>query len=290
MEYTAHADGKNAAPSTSAPVCPVPVSFTVDVEELAPPGAPIERAPGITRMLMDFLEARRIRGSFFIDGGILAGAPDLVRDIARRGHEIGCHSYRHVDLSDETPAAFATGIADAKARLEDLAGAPVAGFRAPRFSLVAESRWAVAALVRAGFAYSSSVVPGRGLPLGYQGAPARPFLWSEGLLEIPCPVHKAGPWSVPFMGGMTLRWIPPWRYRIMLRQATAQTGCWTFCHPHDVDPDAGFRKLPQYGWTLSAMLSLNRRVLLRRWAGLARNPAPPLGERVAELGEGAPVF
>ena len=252
---------------------------------------------------MDWLELRGIRGSFFIEGKVAAGAPGLVREIAARGHEVGCHSYRHVDLTDETPAGFAAGVGDAKARLEDLSGAAVLGFRAPRFSLVAESRWAVAVLAAAGFAYSSSVVPGRGLPFGYRGAPARPFLWSEGLLEIPCPVARAGPWSVPFMGGMTLRWIPPWRYRIMLRSLAgtgagastgagtgADAGCWTFCHPHDVDREAGFAKLPQHGWALSVMLAFNRGVMLRRWAGLARNAAPPLGERVAGLRVAAEVF
>ncbi len=269
--------------------CPAAVTFTVDVEELAGPGEPVTRCPPMTRRLLDFLEERGIRGSFFIEGSVAVGAAGLVREIAARGHEVGSHSFRHVDLVRETPRVFARGIADAKARLEDLTGLAVLGFRAPRFSLTTSSRWAVDVLGDCGFAYSSSVLPGWGIPFGYRGAPSRPFLWSNGLLEIPCPIARVGPVSVAFLGGMNLRYLPPWRYRWMMRQTGDQT-CWTYCHPHDVDEEAGFRLLPQFGLWRSALLAFNRRIMLRRWGGLARHPAASFADRLHDIRAAARPF
>ncbi len=267
---------------SAALTCPTPVTFTVDVEELATPGDPVIRCPAMTRRLMDFMERHAIRGSFFIDGAVAVGAPGLVREIAARGHEVGSHSFRHVDLVHETRHGFAAGMADAKARLEDLAGHRVKGFRAPRFSLTQRSRWVVDVLGDLGFAYSSSVLPGLGIPFGYRGAPSQPFLWANGLLEIPCPVARFGRLSVACLGGMNLRYLPPWRYRWMMRQTLGQT-CWTYCHPHDVDEEAGFRLLPQYGLVRSALLAFNRKITLRRWSGLAQNPASCFADRLEDL-------
>ena len=275
-----------AAPAK--PTCPEPVTFSVDVEEL--PGiAAGPRAEQLTARLMDFLEERGIRGTFFIEGRLARRVPNLVRVVAMRGHEVASHGFRHVDLVDENPAGFATGMAETKARLEDLAGCAVTGFRAPRFSLVHESRWAVDMLSQLGFGYSSSVLPGRGIPFGYRGAPARPFLWPTGLLEIPCTVARAGPLRLPFLGGLFLRYVPPHRYRLMMKQ-TAGQACWTYCHPHDIDTAPGFQRLPQFGLIGSTLQAFNRDVVLNRWAGLALRPAPPFRDRVVTLRLGAVAF
>ena len=266
-----------------------PVTFTVDVENPGEWGDAGPRYPAMTRRLLDFLEQHGIFGTFFVEDGTAVQTPDLVREIARRGHEVASHSYRHVDLVDETAAEFATGIAAAKARLEDLTGTAVLGFRAPRFSLTRRSRWAVEVLGRAGFAYSSSVLPGWGVPYGYRGAPCRPFLWPNGLLEIPCPIGRIGPLSVAFLGGMNLRYLPPWRYRWMTAAVGEQT-CWTYCHPYDIDLDEPFRIIRERGLFCSVMLWCNRRTILRRWSGLASNPAPRFADRLEALRLNAQVF
>jgi hypothetical protein len=266
-----------------------PITFTVDVENPGDRGGAVARYPVMTRRLLGFLEQHRILGTFFVEDGIAAQTPDLVREIVRAGHEVGSHSYRHVDLVHEDPATFAAGITAAKARLEDLTGAAVLGFRAPRFSLTRRSRWAVEVLGQAGFAYSSSVLPGWGIPHGYRGAPCRPFLWPNGLLEIPCPIGYVGPLSVAFLGGMNLRYLPPWRYRWMTAAVGEQT-CWTYCHPYDIDLDEPFHLIREVGALCSVLLWCNRRTMLRRWAGLADNPAPRFADRLEALRRHAEVF
>jgi polysaccharide deacetylase family protein (PEP-CTERM system associated) len=266
-----------------------PVTFTVDVENPGDRDGAEPRYPAMTRALLGFLAQHAILGTFFVEDGVAQRSPGLVREIARAGHEIGSHSFRHLDLVHEDAAAFAVGIAAAKARLEDLTGAPVLGFRAPRFSLTRRSRWAVEVLGDAGFAYSSSVLPGWGIPYGYRGAPCRPFLWPNGLLEIPCPVGRIGPLSVAFLGGMNLRYLPPWRYRWMTAAVGEQT-CWTYCHPYDIDLDEPFRVIREVGLLCSVLLWCNRRTLLRRWGGLAGNAAPRFADRLDELRRHAQVF
>lgn len=256
------------------------VTFTVDVENHRPDIAP--RYPAMTRRIMDFLEARNIRGTFFIEGGVLDQTPELVREIASRGHEIGSHGYRHVPLTRETPRTLDAGLSRVRDRLEQLASAPVQGFRAPIFSLTPGSRWAIDVIASVGFRYSSSVLPGRGVAFSDPEAPPRPFLWPNGLLEIPCPVARFGPLSLAVLGGMYLRYLPPWRYRWLAARLDGQVR-WTYCHPFDIDLDEPFGLVPGYGLLASLSLWCNRRVLLRRWDRLATNPAPPFRDRLHEL-------
>jgi hypothetical protein len=72
-----------------------------------------------------------------------------------------------------------------------------------------------------------------------------------------------GPFRLPFLGGMYLRYLPPWR----LRQATRNRApglVWTYCHPYDFDTDEPFRRRPGQGWASSFFLWWNRGLTLER--------------------------
>jgi len=49
---------------------------------------------GVNRILEE-LENNNLRGTFFCLGWIAEKHPDVIRDIQRCGHQIGCHSYQH---------------------------------------------------------------------------------------------------------------------------------------------------------------------------------------------------
>ena len=58
----------------------------------------------ITPRLLDLLDEAQIKASFFLIGKLAATSPDIVSRIAERGHEIGNHSWSHLNfksLSDE---------------------------------------------------------------------------------------------------------------------------------------------------------------------------------------------
>src|SRR3954466_5201174 len=122
---------------------PALVTFTLDLEDHRESDAQEVRFPHLTRQVLDFLDDRDVRGTFFVVGEVARSEPALVREVAARGHEIALHGWRHVPLTELDPATFRADVARGKALLEDLTGTPVGGFRAPTFSLVPDSRWAV---------------------------------------------------------------------------------------------------------------------------------------------------
>jgi peptidoglycan/xylan/chitin deacetylase (PgdA/CDA1 family) len=54
--------------------------------------------PGTARLL-DVLKAEDVRVTFFVLGSQVAHHPDLIRREIAEGHEVGNHTYRHVDLA-----------------------------------------------------------------------------------------------------------------------------------------------------------------------------------------------
>jgi len=88
--------------------------------------------PVVTPQVLDLLDAAGARASFFCIGTAARAHPDLVRDIARRGHSVENHTERHA-LNFATYGIGATRreIVAAQATLAPLAGRPPAFFRAP---------------------------------------------------------------------------------------------------------------------------------------------------------------
>jgi polysaccharide deacetylase family protein (PEP-CTERM system associated) len=260
------------------------VTFTLDVEDHRPSADAEERYPALTRDVLEFLDAREARGTFFVVGETAEAHPELVREIAVRGHEIGLHGWRHQPLTELSPDAFRADATRGKALLEDLAGAPVCGFRAPTFSLVPDSRWAVDVLRDVGFTYSSSVLPARSPLFGDPSLPAVPFRWPNGLVELPCPVVRAGGVGLPYLGGVYLRAIPGKASAAARRHAGRDQLLWIYCHPYDFDPDEEFWIVPDAGRIGSRLLWYNRRRTFAKIEAMLRGrTGPPLAERLTEV-------
>jgi peptidoglycan-N-acetylglucosamine deacetylase len=266
-----------------------PVTFTLDLEDHRPSHAHEVRYPRVTREVLDFLDAREVRGTFFVVGEVADAQPDLVREVAARGHEVGLHGWRHVPLTDLDEAQLRRDVARGKSLLEELAGRPVVGFRAPIFSLVPGSRWALDVLGEAGFTYSSSVLPARNPLFGDPSLPATPFRWPNGLVELPCPVVRVGSVGLPYLGGVYLRALPESSSRAARRVAGSGRVLWTYCHPYDFDPGEPFWVVPEAGPVGSRLLWYNRRrTYARIEAALRGRAGPPLAERLADVD--APVL
>jgi len=170
-----------------------------------------------------------------------------------------------------------------KAYLEDLIGRPVSGYRAPAFSLTEATRWVVDELPALGFSYSSSVLPAASPLFGFAAAPRRAFRWPNGLLELPAPVARLGPLTVPYLGGVYLRYLPWPVIERQLRRRTSSAAkdfAWTYCHPFDFSPGERLYKLPYTSWPATFILWRNRRGTLAKF----RRLVPYLGaETFGEL-------
>jgi polysaccharide deacetylase family protein (PEP-CTERM system associated) len=260
------------------------VTFTLDVEDYTAPGDE-PRVTAMTREILEYLDRRRIRGTFFLVGELADALPDLVGEIAHGGHEIGLHGYSHAPLTESRPETFRCEVAEARARLEERAGRPVIGFRAPTFSLVPATVWAVDVLAETGFEYSSSVLPARSPLYGWPGQSRTPYRWPSGLVELPCPVTTVGPVTNPYLGGVFLRVFPWTAVRYGLRHSAADEMLWTYAHPYDFDPGEPFQPRPDLGKYKSRLQWLNRKRMFDRFDRLYADcePGLPLAERLATI-------
>ena len=162
-----------------------------------------------TLRLLDLLDTRKRRATFFVLGWVAERDASLVREIAARGHEIASHGMAHRMPDTQTPREFRMDVRTAKRLLEDVTGAQVAGYRAPGFSVNRRTPWAHTVLLEEGHDYSSSVCPPR-IDGGDDAAQTRPWRTgtSRGVLELPPLSHRLTGQNVPIAGGSYLRLLP----------------------------------------------------------------------------------
>lgn len=259
----------------------MPVTVTFDLEDNRRSSSQEPRFVAMSHRFLDFAEQRGITATVFIVGEIARSHPELVRRVARAGHEIALHGLRHVALDEVGAERIEGELREGRELLEQAAQLPVRGFRAPIFSLTPATAWAVESIRAAGFTYSSSVLPAASPLHGWPGAPRVPFRWENGLLELPCPVGGIGPLLVPFLGGIYVRYVPLPLARLFLRGMDSRAIAWSYSHPYDIDPDEQFFVMPYAGWLTSRILHTRRGATLaaldRRIAAGA-GPGRPLGE------------
>ena len=265
---------------------PAPVTFTLDLEDLRSSPELEVRIGIVAPRVFDRLAELDVRGTVFVVGDIARDHPELVRRVASDGHEIGLHALTHAPIATKGPDAFRADTAEGKARLEDLVGHSVAGYRAPMMSLVPESAWAVEILAELGFTYSSSVLPAASPMYGWPGLPRMPFRWSPGLIEFPCPLVRLVGFELPFLGGAYLRVLPRVVQRYGLRRSAATAVLWTYCHPWEFDADEAFYVFDDGGWVASRIGWLNRKNMMKRVERvLDGSLGPSLGACAAQLAD-----
>jgi len=187
--------------------------------------------------ILDLLEARATKATFFTLGWIAERYPELVRRIVREGHELASHGYGHERASDLTETAFRNDISRAKSLLEDLSGQMVTGYRAPSFSIGTANLWAFDCLAQAGYKYSSSIYPIRHDHYGMPDSPRFAHHVDSGLLEIPITTLRMFDRNLPSSGGGYFRLLPYAVSRWMLRRVNAvdRESAVFYFHPWEID-------------------------------------------------------
>jgi polysaccharide deacetylase family protein (PEP-CTERM system associated) len=201
-----------------------------------------------TCWLLDELARFDIKATFFVVGQIARDDSALVRAIHRAGHEVGSHSWDHRRLHNLTPASFREDVRQSKDALEQVTGEAVVGYRAPTFSVVRQTAWALDVLAELGLAYDSSVYPVRHDRYGVPRAPRAPFLARgerHSILEIPPATWRVLGANVPTGGGGYFRLFPLWLLERTLRQVARKcrpSVAMLYFHPWEFDP--GQERLP----------------------------------------------
>ncbi|NLX19452.1 MAG: DUF3473 domain-containing protein [Desulfobulbus sp.] len=200
-------------------------------------------------LLLDMLDEHNVTGTFFVVGWTAEQYPDMVREIASRGHELACHSYRHRKIYDLTPEEFRADTARAKDILENITGRPVTGYRAPTYSITKRSLWALDILQDLGFTWDSSIFPVVHDQYGIPDAPRFRFKWPDhDLVEYPLSTMPAFGQNIPVSGGGYFRIFPYWFTRMALRKINRREKqpFIFYLHPWELDPEQP--RLENAGW------------------------------------------
>src|ERR1700761_4085093 len=106
-----------------------------------------------TLLILELLSSAGIKATFFCTANYAINKPDIIAKIVSEGHEIASHGYYHSDFKVEH-------LAQSKAKLEEISGTQVTGFRMARMMPVDELE-----IQKAGYTYNSSLnptfIPGR---------------------------------------------------------------------------------------------------------------------------------
>jgi polysaccharide deacetylase family protein (PEP-CTERM system associated) len=195
-----------------------------------------------TEHILDLLDDCHVRATFFILGWVAERYPKLVRRIAERGHELACHSYWHRLVYKLSPEEFRDDTSLAKNTIEQAAGVRVHGYRAPSFSIISRSAWALDVLAELGFQYDSSVFPVSHDVYGVSSSPRGPFREETPfgpIVEFPLATFRygIGP-NLPVAGGGYLRILPYWYTKAGVERAWREgLPVVSYIHPWELDPE-----------------------------------------------------
>ena len=191
---------------------------------------------GVDRILEE-LDKRNLKGTFFCLGWIAERHPGVIRSIQKQGHHIGCHSYQHELSFRFNEKDFKKDTARAKSLIEDLIGEEVNAFRAPGFSITKNNTWALRCLGELGFEYDCSMFPAPhdygGMPSYGMGVPKRIDLGFGGFIkEFPINIQAICGKYIVFSGGGFFRLFPYWLIDYWAKDCTYMM---TYFHPRDFD-------------------------------------------------------
>ena len=249
---------------------------------------PTERVVRNTSKILELLDQKEIKGTFFTLGIVAEIYPELVKKISSRGHELGVHGYHHYEFNRMSRKEAYQELDSAKKRIEDISGKRVYGHRAPAFSINQSTEWGLDVIYDAGFLYDSSIMPiqsGRyGWP-GYEKHIQRIVTPDQNrLIEVPLTSSKLLFWEIPACGGRYFQ-ILPYSYTKKIMQKTIQERpAVLYMHPYEIDEDS----YPDYYHEQLRKAGLKKQLLTRlRW--MNRNSFYKKLDKVTSEFEFAPI-
>ncbi len=201
-----------------------------------------------TRRALDLLDAHNQQATFFVLGWVGDHMPELVAEIAARGHEIASKGYFHRNIRAMTQGEFREDLSRAREALQRASGQRIVGYRVADGWFGPEDLWALDVLAAEGYDYDSSVGP---VGNRFAAEPWRRFTHTHQaadrvIWEFPISAVEHFGWMVPIAGGNWFRQLPPG----LIRRAVARwhrtyTAPYVmYFHVWELDPD-----LPKIGAT-----------------------------------------
>lgn len=181
------------------------------------------------------------KATFFTLGCIGEDYPDIVKAIAREGHDVASHGYAHELAYKQTKEEFRTDVKKSVDILEDLTGTKVLGYRAPSWSIIESNIHYLEVLEEMGLAYDASIFPVKTFLYGIPSAPTeihKPKVNGRelDLYEIPMSVMKVAGRNIGYSGGFYFRFFPKFIIQKAIQAANRQgKSSIVYLHPREVD-------------------------------------------------------
>lgn len=199
-----------------------------------------------TNQILKILKKEKVKATFFILGEVAQWYPELIKKIAREGHEIACHGMHHRDLTLYSKNGFIKELVKSREILKKLSGQKILGFRAPNLVV---PPWLGEVLIEQKFVYDSSVCPSRnvqGKNRDQTTVSCNPYRVSKNsmllegkssLIEIPIPTFPV--LKLPGAVSIATRIFGWFWTKITLESALSRGAVCFYLHPYE------FNKAPK---------------------------------------------
>jgi polysaccharide deacetylase family protein (PEP-CTERM system associated) len=249
---------------------------------------------------LELLDAHHAKATFFVLGWVADRHPEIVKEVAARGHEIATCGYHHRPISELSPDDLRDELRRSRDVLQDITGRQTLGFRSSHGWIGPEQLWALDVIAEEGFAYDSSLMP---MFRSFGKEQFRRFIHphehnGRKIWEVPPATWQWGGWSVPIAGGNYFRQFP----HTLLRRAFQN---WDqrysqpfviYFHVWELDPQQPqvaaasswsqlrhYRNLDKMDWVLDDYLSTYRFGSIAEYLGLRPEAVAPRPPRATNL-------
>ena len=206
----------------------------------------------IAYKLLNILQMRNTKATFFVLGWVAERYPDLIKRIHDYGHEIGCHGYAHQLITTLNKREFSNDLLKARDIIGSIIGRQPLSYRGPGFSITVDNEWALETIAECGFKYDSTIYPGKHGHGGHQNFTSAPvnviFEKSDKTLkEFPVSVTRVFGKQMCFSGGGYLRLLPYFIIKKKIVRFNKQKSpVMVYLHPRDFDFNTPRLKMSSY--------------------------------------------
>ncbi|OIP55918.1 MAG: hypothetical protein AUK34_12255 [Ignavibacteria bacterium CG2_30_36_16] len=233
-----------------------------------------ERSATNTHKLLELMDELNIKSTMFVLGKFAESFPKIVKEIYLRGHEIASHGYSHIEIFKQNRKEFKSDVERSKKYLEDLIGDEVLGYRAPDFSIINSTLWALRTLSELGFKYDSSIYPIKHGRYGIEKFPAQPInvmLETFSILEFPISTISIKNKNIPIGGGGYHRLLPSFLInRIAARVLTTKPFIY-YCHPYEFNVNELNEIRPVLPLKVRLHQGMGRKYFKKRFVSFVKN-------------------
>ena len=189
--------------------------------------------------ILDVLDHRGFKATFFCVGGMATDFPEVVKRIETGGHEIGCHSFKHVWLNKMSEKEVYVDTRTSVDAIEQCIGKKVKSYRAPAFSIGKNNKYVLEILSQCGITRDASIFPAErdfgGFPQFGQKTPTYAYYDRTQIKEFPISITRLWGHELAYCGGGYFRFFPS---RFIRKEMAKSDYNMTYFHIDDLIPES----------------------------------------------------